>query len=285
MKDERRMAVVIAIALLAVVGTAAAGDKHVTFTETFDNAGNEGNWTFGIPPIEVYQNQGGNPGWWLHSTCEGLDCLDTFAPQPSTTPMGAENQFTGNYRERGVSHVGIDLQTIYVDFGAGGRPLTVMLINDNGNPGNFSDNWGAYYIGAENVPLVGEGWKKFDFDIPSDAEDLPAGWQFIAFGGDAPAPDWNTLITDVSQLRFFYGDPESFFIFQQWELGMDNPRITSLDCPTGDLNGDCAVDGLDLLILLGAWGDCSNPDDCPADLNDDGTVDGLDLLILLQNWN
>lgn len=52
----------------------------------------------------------------------------------------------------------------------------------------------------------------------------------------------------------------------------------------GDLNGDGSVDGLDLLILLSAWGVCDDPDDCPADLNDDGVVDGLDLLILLSNW-
>jgi hypothetical protein len=54
-------------------------------------------------------------------------------------------------------------------------------------------------------------------------------------------------------------------------------------CP-GDLTGDGVVDGGDLLILLGAWGSCSDPTDCPADLNGDGVVDGSDLLILLGNW-
>jgi hypothetical protein len=49
----------------------------------------------------------------------------------------------------------------------------------------------------------------------------------------------------------------------------------------GDINGDGVVDGLDLLILLSAWGQCFN---CDADLNDDGVVDGLDLLILLSAW-
>jgi len=51
----------------------------------------------------------------------------------------------------------------------------------------------------------------------------------------------------------------------------------------GDLNGDGAVDGQDLLILLGGWGVCP-PKTCPTDLSDDGVVDGLDLLILLGNW-
>jgi hypothetical protein len=52
------------------------------------------------------------------------------------------------------------------------------------------------------------------------------------------------------------------------------------DCP-GDLNGDGAVDVLDLLVLLDAWGPCSG---CAADLNGDGDVDVLDLLLLLDAW-
>ena len=50
--------------------------------------------------------------------------------------------------------------------------------------------------------------------------------------------------------------------------------------PLGDLNGDCQIGVIDLLILLGSWGDRESP----ADLNDDGTVDYLDLRILLDNW-
>jgi hypothetical protein len=60
--------------------------------------------------------------------------------------------------------------------------------------------------------------------------------------------------------------------------------------PTGpqpaDLNGDGHVDGFDLALLLGAWGNC--PIDsicgCPADLDCSGWIDGLDLGILLGAW-
>lgn len=48
-----------------------------------------------------------------------------------------------------------------------------------------------------------------------------------------------------------------------------------------DLNGDDAVNVLDMLSLLGAWGDCQ---DCTQDLNDDGTVNVLDLLEVLGAW-
>jgi hypothetical protein len=53
-------------------------------------------------------------------------------------------------------------------------------------------------------------------------------------------------------------------------------------CCIGNLNGDAAVDGADLGILLNAWGTCAAP--CAADLNRDGFVDGTDLGALLGNW-
>jgi hypothetical protein len=49
-------------------------------------------------------------------------------------------------------------------------------------------------------------------------------------------------------------------------------------CPA-DLNGDSAVDGQDLGVLLGSW---AGPG--AADLNGDGAVDGQDLGILLGAW-
>lgn len=47
----------------------------------------------------------------------------------------------------------------------------------------------------------------------------------------------------------------------------------------GDLNGDGAVNGADLGLLLGAWGGRG-----PADLNGDGVVDGADLGLILGAW-
>lgn len=47
-----------------------------------------------------------------------------------------------------------------------------------------------------------------------------------------------------------------------------------------DLNGDGAVSGADLGILLGAWGTAN----CLADLNGNGVVEGADLGILLGAW-
>lgn len=47
-----------------------------------------------------------------------------------------------------------------------------------------------------------------------------------------------------------------------------------------DLNGDGAVNGVDLTALLAAWGSSGGS----ADLNGDGTVNGIDLTVLLAAW-
>jgi Dockerin type I domain len=52
-----------------------------------------------------------------------------------------------------------------------------------------------------------------------------------------------------------------------------------------DLNGDGLVNGLDLAMLLAAWGRCpAPPAGCPADLDASGGVNGLDLAQLLAAW-
>ena len=56
--------------------------------------------------------------------------------------------------------------------------------------------------------------------------------------------------------------------------------LTPIQAPLGDLDADCQVGILDLLMLLGEWGET----DSSADLNNDGIVNVFDLLILLQNW-
>ena len=50
----------------------------------------------------------------------------------------------------------------------------------------------------------------------------------------------------------------------------------------GDLDGDGFVNGVDLAILLGAWG---NTNGGREDIDGNGIVDGADLAILLGNWS
>jgi len=228
-----RLCVCILILASAFAGVAFA--QEVTFVETFET-GNEGGWIYGGPG-EVIEPTGGNPGAYYRSPT-----LDTFAPQARTSPLGATSLFTGDFRARGVSAVGIDLITHYVDFSAEGRDLSVILYSHNGTPSDFNDDWGAYYVGPENIPLDGAGWKSFQFAIPSQETSLPAGWGILQFGPTSPPnPDWNDVITNVSRLIFFYGDPTFFYIFQMWDVGMDNVSVTYKDvpCAKGAVNLGC----------------------------------------------
>lgn len=52
----------------------------------------------------------------------------------------------------------------------------------------------------------------------------------------------------------------------------------------GDLNDDDQVDGGDLTIILGNWGDCPQGEECIPDLTGDGRVDGADITMLLAYW-
>lgn len=216
------------IAIGALVIAPAGAAFADTFTETFTNGINTAGWNYGAN--DRIEPNGGNPGAYLH-TSE----LDTFAPQLWTEP-GRPSSFTGDYRARQVTSIGIDLITFHVDFSAGDRPLTLILVNDNNTPADFDDDYGFYVMGP-NIPLVGEGWLSYEFDVPSQAAQPPSAWRPIQFGFNSPTPDWNTLIRNVSRVQFFYGDPEMFFIFQMWELGADNISITSAPQSDATLTG------------------------------------------------
>jgi hypothetical protein len=57
--------------------------------------------------------------------------------------------------------------------------------------------------------------------------------------------------------------------------------VTPLTNPA-DINRDGAVDVLDLVAVVTAWGDCPG---CPADTNQDGAVDVLDLIAVITAWS
>ena len=52
--------------------------------------------------------------------------------------------------------------------------------------------------------------------------------------------------------------------------------------PAADLDGDGAVGGGDLALLLSQWGPAGGG--ASADFNGDGAVDGADLAVLVSEW-
>ncbi len=60
-------------------------------------------------------------------------------------------------------------------------------------------------------------------------------------------------------------------------------QFTGIYGHDADINHDGVVNGADLGLLLGGWGDCVEGC-CAADLNQDGIVNGADLGMLLGSW-
>ena len=57
---------------------------------------------------------------------------------------------------------------------------------------------------------------------------MPPQWgRFGVCGSLTDDEVWNQVITDVDSVSLFGGDPTLFYIFQIWDVGIDNVRITS----------------------------------------------------------
>ncbi|MDA0802466.1 MAG: M14 family zinc carboxypeptidase [Planctomycetota bacterium] len=84
--------------------------------------------------------------------------------------------------------------------------------------------------------------------------------------------------TAAMRLRFRAQDLGSGSIV---EAAIDDFQVSISGCPSseGDLNGDGSVNGADLALLLGAWGNSA-----AGDLDGNGSTDGADLALLLGAW-
>lgn len=80
-----------------------------------------------------------------------------------------------------------------------------------------------------------------------------------------------------------YGDLEYSFNLPG---AVTDGTVISLFVPgPGDVDASGRVDIGDLLALLKAWGPCGTCDPCPADVNFDCDVGVVDLLLVLANWD
>lgn len=107
----------------------------------------------------------------------------------------------------------------------------------------------------------------------------------ISYGGSGYDCDGNGE-PDLCQLAAGEGDCDENGTFDACEAGgagdSDSDGIPdSCERARGDFNLDGYVDGVDLAILLGAWGSSGSHE---ADLNGDGDVAGEDLAMLLASW-
>ena len=280
-------------AFLAVTLGGWPASAQVAFVETYEEGNNRGGWSWGTGNEGIVALNG-NPGAYLQDLT-----LSTFTPGASTAP-GEYSQFVGNYRGRGVSSVGIDLVILDTGFpiNPSSRPLTLILYNDNQTPEDFEDDWGAWFVGPDPIPspgvtmFLGAGWNSYDFVVPSQETATPTGWEFfdcsdqtidcvITPSGQTPpgANDWNDLMTNVDVVEFHYGIPGTISLLNNWDVGLDNPRISSQQL-AGDLDGNGVVDARDIQLLPPVFGPCTGA--CPEDLDGNGIVEPDDLRLLIS---
>lgn len=206
-----------AIAAAAMAATASYATTFTTTTETFNGTLDQATWRMGS--MDTILGIGGDPGNYLRNP--SLD-----AAEPSIVALPTATAFLGDYRAKGVTSVGVDIEVLGV-FYSQGRPVSLDLYSDMGTPDDTSDDCDVVYVGGKNVPPTGTGWKSFDFMVKSDSTKLPPGWQTWGVCGNLPADDaWNLAITNVDRVSFLFGEPGYFYFFQVWDLGVDNPRIS-----------------------------------------------------------
>lgn len=264
----------------------AAGSNAVTHLETFDR-GNVSNWQFlPLDATTFIAGTGGNPGRHLTHT-------QTQWPWPTVRTTFADSVFTGDYRALNVTSIGLDMIVTLTN--AQPHPdftVSVMFVYDNGTPGNTSDDTRLYFNSGQSIPWPGQGWMSYDIDVPSQLDppfpQLPPGWQYWEdqFGTSFANHSWREVMENVTEVWFVgINDPAGIGFLLNWISGVDNMRLSWKEpAITGDLDNNGTVNVFDLLILLSEWGDCDDPNACPADLDENGIVNVFDLLTLLANW-
>ena len=225
-----------------VLATPLRAQCATTFTETFTGGSNDGGWGYGHPGDTLVLS-GGNPGEFI-----GNSSIDTFTPRAQTT-LGATTVFHGDYRAAGVTAMGIDLKTFSNQFpNSCLRPISIQLWSDPGTPGNLLDDTYVYFVSNLVAPCPGEDWIAYDFAVPAASATLPAGWAIDPGNGGPPDQVWNQVIADVDQVLWWYGDPTFFFIFEQWGVGLDNPRIDFASVPANYCTAGTSASGCQALI-------------------------------------
>jgi photosystem II stability/assembly factor-like uncharacterized protein len=170
----------------------------------------------------------------------------------------------------------------------------------SGAPGGvaFATLGAAHYLLGEEARMFrstddGLTWQEIETDLPAEAFGTlmeHAGALYASAAGYFPGgPGVHRSTDGVTWSRLDAGLEETPVV----ALTVADGRLFAGTVDRGvwvlasfDLDGDGVVGVSDLLVLLGAWGDCPPPPAaCPADFDGDGAVGVADLLQLLANWS
>ncbi len=270
----------LAASIVAIAASAAIAETVVV---TFD-AGTEG-WSGPQGPggSTVIESSGGNPGANLRTVFNnfGISFVNSASPA-----------FTGDFTTAREITLSIDLKVQQIGFfgQAVSRPWLVELRDFDGATGGYP--WNSVWFLFTPISAATHGsWSTLSVTFDPRSESLPPGWG--GTGAEDPVTFEPTLppgvtfakvLAGVDAIAFTTLQPGMFFGFTDFDLRLDNISITRLVGSPADLDGDGAVNGADLAVLLAAWGPCPPKGSCPADLDGSGAVDGGDLAALLSAW-
>ena len=278
-----RKALVIGAAVAAAWGwDGREAAAQTTFTDTFEGQVNSAGWSWNVTTPDTYPPTGGNPGMWLQNTL-----VSSFAPR-LTTQAGTDCAFHGDYVAMGVTRISIDARTDFASLNSQ-RDFSLVLRDTHGTPNDFDDDDYVYFVGPL-IPQPGQGWRHYDFNIPSDytGPGLPAGWTG-GYSGDLenlrPGVTFADVLRGVDSVEFWWIHPAFFAFFQEWSVGADNIAITAAGggCPV-DWNGDDVVNSSDISAFLTTWLASLSGGTLEADFNGDMTVNSTDISAFLTAW-
>ncbi len=257
----KKMKLVGAVSVIvAALGTAVAAPpgecrRANVFIETFSSGTNEGGWTFHYGG-EFFDNQRGRNKEFLRAPG-----FDTFYPIAVASGPSA---FTGNYSARGVTEVAVELSTIqYFSRDHTFHSPTLVLVNRMGTPEAPEDDCIVFFQSGLDMPPANEPrmtWVKYAFAVPSRSLTLPQPNNGDPCPGDFcetcvlpgdPDPTgkpcwgvwkgtycptlhdldltWRTVIEQVDEVWVSWLTIEWLSLFTVWDVGLDNPSITT--CP------------------------------------------------------
>ena len=234
---------------------------QTTFTANFATGSNVGQWTFGAPPWEQIELEGGNPGAFLHNYR-----LDSIGPM-ARTGYEASSIFAGNCRVRNVRLIGIDFVAFLVGSTAVGRRVSLILRNNNGTREDVYDDRWVYTLGNEQCPRPNGAWHSYSFKVPSMSPTLPDGWGVMNRAGRTEQEAGDLVTNEVDEVMFFWADRRCSTSTRSGTSGCTTRRSAS-GHPTRRWGSSCGhrlhalrnrpvavPESADLSVLLGGGGD------------------------------
>ena len=273
-----RASVLLALALTPAA--AAGGTPHADFENGVDGGwfGMQGDDGFGGGTW--HEPTGGNPSGCLHTVFNNFGIGFYNVSDPS---------WACDWTEATQVTVSIDIRVSSISFFGQNvsRPWVLELRDRDGATGGYP--WNSVWIRLATISAATHGqWTTLSVTFDPRSTVLPPGWR--GSGAEDPVTyepvlpagvTFADVLAGVDTVAFTTLQPGMFFGFTDHDIRIDNVRVERTVPSPADLNGDGAVNGDDLGMLLGAWGPAAGS---PADLNHDGMVDGTDLGMMLAAW-